>query len=418
MSKLAVTITNGEPEVIAGSGAAANTPPAYVYSHSQNYLEYHLAQDLAPWSNVDDISFGVPVRSIAGPIIFDGTAVTIDAGHYAVVIDATAMGTLDSEFTGFNVEVSISANPPNDPSSASSSIYTAILLPRGNSTFTPKYIDGLNAVISTPILANCDPTVLQTVLDELDSLTGGITVLTAVGPHQSFIGGPFYVQFDTVGMKKLLRFNTTNGLSVVTARIVAGDGSTQEIQKIVLNRPITVVELDLISPILYDGSTYTWTLQVYLTNPRTTTTTVRRLAIHNLWLYRIGSKLYEISAGDGVINTAEVSITTSSTPLDTPGGFRTRVAQDATVNYDHEKDVYPVSQLAGSDAVNPVVPAAHLLTGSSIDRLESVIVKTDAQLPNPSGPPSLTANEVRVLVDNGGTFDPNNPPLTAIVTKT
>jgi hypothetical protein len=242
--------------------------------------------------------------------------------------------------------------------------------------------------------------------------------LTAAGPNQSFLGGPYYVQFNAVGVRKLLRFNTTNGLSVVTARVVAGNGSTQEIQKIVLNRPITVVELDITAQILYDGATYTWTLQVYLTNPRTTATTVRRLAIHNLWLFKIASKLYEVSAGVGAINTTEVSIDSASTPLTKPGGFRTRVAQDATVNYDHEKDIYPVSQLAGSDAVNPVVPAAHLLTGSSVDRLDSVIVKTDAQLPNPSGPLSLTANKVCVLVDNGGTFNPNSPPLTAIVTKT
>jgi hypothetical protein len=172
MSKLAVTISSGEPQVVAGSGTPINTPPVYLYAHSQNYLEYHLAQNINPWANADDLSFGVPVRSIAGPVIFNGTAVTIDSGHYAVVIDSTAIGLLDTEFDGFNVEVSISANPPNDPSSTSSSIYTATLLPNGNSTFTPKYFNGTNTVIASPILANSTPARLQTALNQLDSLTG------------------------------------------------------------------------------------------------------------------------------------------------------------------------------------------------------------------------------------------------------
>lgn len=427
MSKLIVTTTGGQPSVVPTPGAGISTPPVYLVSNSQNYLAYNFAQSLTPWVNNLILTYGIPVQATAGPMIFSSPAVTIDSGNYVVVIDATVINQPATGFNGFDVEVSISANPPNDPTSQSSSIYAATLLPNGNSTFTPVYFDGTNIIVSVPILANSQPTLapndpnfattLQYALNQLNSLTGGITVLTAAGPQQSVIGGPYFVQFNNPGARRLLTFKTTNGLTVATARVVAGSVSVQEIQQIILNRPMTAVKLNVTAPILYDGTTHTWTIQVYLTNPYTSAQLPVYLAIHNMWLYRIASQLYQVTVGDNVINVGKLDLTPgTATPLNAPGGFRTRAAQDASVNYDHETYVYAGSALAGSSGASPLFPASNLITGSSADRLDSVIIRTDLQLADAPAPGPLAPNKVRILVDNGQAFDPNNPPYINVTT--
>jgi len=408
VGRIGVSInSDGEPEVAILPDSGKDTPPIFLFSHYQSYLAYKLAQDATPWTNPfpnDIATYGLPVRSESGPMIFAGTDATLSPGRYSIVIDATALGALDPEFKGFDVEVSVSAIPINDPNSHSTSIIEAVLLPNGNSSFTTKYTDGGDTLVAPSVLSNCSPAQLQTALDSLDALTGGVTVQTAAGPTKSFVGGPYYVKFDTNGARSLLQFTALNGLNVAVNRVVVGDGSTQEIQKIVLNRPMTVVELNVTDQVLFDGS-HNWTLQIYLTNPRTTATTVRRLAIHNLWIFKIASQLYQVDPG---VSTPQLTLVTA------PGGLRTLVDQTGTATTAQEDTVFANRELP-STVSDPKLPAAHPLTGSTVDRTQSVIAQSDFQLPNATPPAELPAIKIRLLIDNGGPPDPNNPPLTPII---
>jgi hypothetical protein len=400
VGRLAVQLALHGPEVVQlGDHADKSTPPIFLYAHFQNYLDYQLVSDISPWLNQDDavgVANGVPARAVTGPIILQGSTAQLDPGLYRVVIDAMNLGVLDAEFNGFDVEVSLSATPSNDPVSTSSSIVEAVLMPEGTPMLVAKFDNGSNSQKSTPITSAATVAEMQNTLDELVAVTGGVTILNTL-TFPSTIGGPYYVQFNTVNAKPLFSFETTKSLSVAVTREIVGDSITHEVQKITLNRPMTVVEMQLTKPILQDLG-HDWTLQIYLTNPRTTTTTIRRLAIHSIWIYRISSKLYKVEPTMSGLSVTPVSVVDSSTPANSAGGFRATVSQVGTPKYQHEQNLYAVSQLPGDTSANSSLPSADLLTGSTVERAESLLVQNDVALNNPPDPDPINALETKMCV--------------------
>lgn len=425
VGRLAVETVGGEPQVtfIADAGATIDTAPIYLYTQAQNYLRYQMPADLAYWRNPADLDedelYNLPAREAIGPLILTGTDAQIDPGTYQVALDVTNQFD-ERDFPGFDVEVSLVSFSASGQQQ-SNATQPATLLPRGTATFQAQYTYGADVLRAQPRLANCLPildssatgynTTLQAALNELEELTGGLEVLQIDPDYPSVPGGPYWIRFTTTGAKPLLQFVTTRGLEVAVTREVPGDGSTQEIQKIVFGRPVTLVELTVTDTMSVTGGSY-WTLQIYLTNPRIG---YRRLLLHEARLYRISPQIYKIDLDGGGLDITRVSITDGTdTPSTKPGGFRVTYADDGNGQYTSEQSIQAKSSLPGDAASESDLAAIHLLTGSTGERTSSLQLSTTYQLTDPTPPAWPPTVDITVSTYAAEIPDPNNPQLQVI----
>lgn len=408
VGRLAVILANGKPSVTRRASLGKNTPSLYLYSKYEGYIDYQFPASGQTWVNSAlPSATGLPTRKDAGKIEFIGAPVTLQPGKYRVTIDASALGQTDKDFTGFNTEVNLSALPSDTPTSSSSAVIQTTLVPSGNGTFQVVY--GLSK--SSVYAANCDTATFQLALDSLRSDTmGGVTVLD----DGSQIGGPYHVKFNGTGAKSLLEFNTGNGLQVEVIRLVSGTDLIQEEQIVIFNRQKTALDFELTRPILSDESN-SWNLQVYLSS-----TNKIELAIHGISMEMLATRLYKIDPSTTSLQLVEQINLVSPTQA---GGFQMQVGADGQLGYAHEKTLATTQN---------EIPAAHLLTGSTESRSESLVPAQDYQpvnapTPPPPGPMSLTlyVDSVFPGADLGlsapgstlglyGVADPNEPPLAPV----
>lgn len=292
--RLAIVLVNGIPTVAQLTGGTEVTGPVSLYSSFVEMLSYSLTNNFTAWKNSPNLltySYPVPTLAASGPIVFNGTANSLPAGVYQIVIDAAEFGSLPESFSGYNVEVGlIGYSTLTGQSTYSSSQIASVLDPVGNSSFFVIYAGGSTPTISLSArLATCTVSDLQNAICE--AFPGGALVLTQTSSpaRSSAQAGPFWVQFTAVGAQVPLQFQTSPNFTVSVIREVPGDGSTQEIQKIIFNRPQTVIEI-VTSQDLPVDSTTNWVVQIYWNNAALGS----RLGIISLNVFKMETQLWTL----------------------------------------------------------------------------------------------------------------------------
>jgi hypothetical protein len=110
--------------------------------------------------------------------------------------------------------------------------------------------------------------------------------------------------------------------------------------------------------------------------------TARQLAISAVKLVQLSTTLYELALQNGGYSLTPVSTAPADFPA-TPGGWMASITSWGTVfSQTHESNIYPAN-----DTVISRQPVSNLLTGSTGDRREDIILNGSFALSDPSTPP-------------------------------
>jgi hypothetical protein len=367
---------------VKSGGSGYDFPPLYLYSDLTSYYQVNPVSMLGQWLNESQYNQANPGLNLAvldggSQLSFNGGA-ALPAGNYKVQLDISNFGLADTAFKGFNLEVSLGP----------STIETVTALPTGDGLFQLSYSDEVAGAL-TERITNLLPFNLSPVTDtdagqnmqsqlqgSLSLMCGNLTVLTT-GAYASQQGGPYYIQFPLSSNPiRLLKATATVGWSVQVTRVVQGTPSINEIQMVTLVRPLVDVEFQLPT-----GAPAGWIFNIYWSNsvdnsevaPR-----ARRLCLHGLQVLQETETAFSLDISSGSVVLTPLSVTNKT--ASSPGGWEINIAEDGTRTYAHESVEYATSSVPNNIVDNSEFPEGNLLTGSSIERLNSVVV-TNPTLP-------------------------------------
>ncbi len=341
-----------EPKEVEGHTVQYQQPPIYIYSKLETRLNLDLT-DPTPdiWVNYNSFgeSLGVVARQDNGVLSLSAnSAGVIPVGKYNLELDVTNRGKLDDTFTGFEVEVIAGENVA----------IIANIMQQGQ----PKIDVGYDGFYTRNVDTNLLASELQIVINETIGFDA-VTVLTA-DPYKSKFGGPYYVYFNDMGTKNLIDIIPVNSVtSVRVIRLVEGNDTTNEIQKILIDRLTYNIQINVTVP-----TNPTWLLDIYWQNELDVPSlgTSRAICIHSVKLSRLATKIHRIDTNP--LNLVEIDNATYADT--TPGGWIKNIDDVGSITNVHESKSYFVSDTIAEQTSDPIYPAANTLTGETAQKFE------------------------------------------------
>lgn len=221
-------------------------------------------------------------------------------------------------------------------------------------------------------------------LDSIGELIFENTDLLTAGNYRLSIDagnlGTVDNQFDGFYIDVLLTTGVGNIISFPVVLLPSGSGTDP--------RGWTKVEFKL--PYTVSGP---WRLSLRWTNDRDVPSRgqFRRLAVYSYTLRKIASELHKISLNPLAITPVDVT----ALPLAAGAYVASYNSFGTIISYDHEQNIYALTQ-GHDDFNNPLSPLADTLTGSTLERRDSINVGTYCVPPDPIVLPGPVAGSLSV----------------------